>query len=216
MKRSLTLIISALIVLILIRLGLSASTQADHLSLLNIRKIDVEATAQAIQLQHQQVVLEAAAHERFQALQNEITQKEQVLDRLNQTNEDQVTQLTAQLTALKTQVQQFQSQNQQLQATVTHLRNSIEEDNRNHQAALATAQSDIQQQEAQLRQELRVVSDQLQTAFNNLTTPEAAFSSSGLDAGEQDSNGEDGQNQPENHKSDDNKEEENHHENNDD
>lgn len=210
MKRSSALIISILIVWVVILLSLSTSTQANQLSLLNTRKIDIKATAQAIQLQHQQAVVEATAQERFQTIQNEITEKEQSLSRLKQANEAQITQLTNQLTFLETQIQQIQSQNQELQTTVTHLQNSIEEDNRNYQAVLATAQFDMQQQETQLRQELQVVSGELRTAFDNLATPEAASFSSMSDANEQNSGGEDGHNQPDDES--DKKEEEDHHE----
>ena len=170
MNRSVGLFGILLTIFVLIFLSLSivvTSARANPGNLL-VPKIDVEATAQAIQFENKRVEIEAAAQKRLASIQAQIDQRQQTLAELNHSNEAEITQLQTQVSNLQTQIEQARAETQQLQTTITQLEQTIKDDEAASQKELADEQFGMQQKETLLQNDLQSVSDQLQVVYGEI------------------------------------------------
>jgi chromosome segregation ATPase len=180
MKRTVRVIIALLVILTIALLGLSlsfASTQSSQLGILP-PKIDVEATARAIQLEHRRAEVESAAQERLLNIKAQISQKEQTLSELEQASQAQDAQLGAKLAALQDQIAQYGNDIGQAQALLVRLQQTVRETETNAQDAAATDESQVPTTQPPVQQSLPTVSPQLQTNAAEQAQPPASLESS--------------------------------------
>ena len=179
MKRSVRVIIALLVIITIALLGLSlsfASTQSNQLGLLPPR-IDVEATARAIQLEHRRAEVESVSQERLLNIKAQINQKEQTLSELEEAFQTQDAQLGAQLATLQDQIAQYKSDIEKAQAVLVHLQEAAQETETNALDAPATGESQLPTAQTAVQQPLPTVSPQLQPTSEEQAQPPASVES---------------------------------------
>ncbi len=185
MKRTLTLIIAgsltAVVGITVVVLTLSAITSPTPASaeqpvqslIPSTDQVDVEAMAQAIQLEKRQAELETVFGAREAALQTQIAQAQQALTELDQTGQAQLTRLQAQLSDLQAQIEQSTASIQSTQNHAGELQQAIQTDAAAYENELASVQADMTQLEQQFQQQIEVATAQLLMAYNEIAARQA-------------------------------------------
>ena len=153
-------------------LGLSTIYAASGSGLIAPR-VNIEATAQALQVQHRKEQLETASRNRMATIQTQIDNPQQSLALLESTVQTQTAQQHSQLTGLKQRAVQMQATIRSHESSIMQLEQAMQQDEVNHVRAMATLQAEVGLVEIGLRDQLATVTHQLQTAQAQLTpTPD--------------------------------------------
>ena len=159
-------LIIVLVVIVVALFGLStvfAASRAGQVNLL-APQIDVQATARAIQVENRKLKLGTASQQRLAVIEAQIEQAHRTADDYNWLVATQTSRQHTQLADLQQQVANQQQTAKNLQATVEHLNNTITQTSDDDQLQLITLQTEFEQSEAELENELQTLSRQLATA----------------------------------------------------
>jgi len=170
-----------LVTLITLSLGLLlglfiliSPTQARQVGLSPKPAIDVVATAQAIQAQHQQTELEAAGQARQTAHQTEIAVLEQTLADTKRQAQTEISQLEAHLISLNAQIKESETRLTALQSQIAELQQTIQADQTQYEADLAALEQEMARLEAELQDQIAAASAELDETYAQLAAAQTA------------------------------------------
>ncbi|GAB4422417.1 MAG: hypothetical protein Kow0031_00140 [Anaerolineae bacterium] len=155
-----------------------AASRTGHFNLLS-PQIDVQATAQAIQVNNHRGALETDYQQRMALLQTQIDQVSQSLEALNRTIADQNSRQNSQLATLQQQVTAQQQVVDNLQNTATFLDTTMAREETAHRLQLVTLRTEFEYSEANLLAELEAASLQLAQAEAQLAVQRERFTATG-------------------------------------
>ena len=159
--------------------------------------VDVVATAQALQAQHRQTELDAAARAQTELWEPQLAEKRSTLTQANQIRQTQVVQLQARVKNVQSQVNQTDEAIRAAQARITALEQAMQVDRQNHLDELAQLEQEKDRSEQAFEAQLEAAQAALQAAQAELPAHSPAGSSDSDSSADHDSHSDDHENENE-------------------